>query len=62
MWLQRLKVKIMVGNQLSCLHFYSILLDEEHEDWLPAFFGMEKRVLLRDHQYEQKTWNVWELH
>jgi hypothetical protein len=26
------QMEIMVGNQLSCLHFYSILLDEEHDD------------------------------
>jgi hypothetical protein len=35
----------MVSNQLSCLHFYSILFGEKHEDWLP---GMEKRMFLRD--------------
>jgi hypothetical protein len=52
----------MVGNQLSCLHFYSILLGEEHEDWPPTFFGIEERVYLRDLQYDQNTWNQWELH
>jgi hypothetical protein len=50
------------GSQLSCLHFYSILLGEEHEVWLPTFFRIEERVFLRDHQYDQNSWNVWELH
>jgi hypothetical protein len=29
---------------------------------LPTFFRIEERVFLRDHQYDQNSWNVWELH
>jgi hypothetical protein len=62
-WLKRVKVKTMIGSQLSCLHFYSSLLDEEHENCWPTFFGIEVRTMfLCDHQCDQNNRNVWELH
>jgi hypothetical protein len=54
------QTEIMVGIQLYCLHFRSMLLGEEHEDWLHTFFGMEKRMFLCDHQYDRNTWNIRE--
>jgi hypothetical protein len=36
MCLEREEAREMVGNQLSCLHFLVILLDEQQECWLPV--------------------------
>jgi hypothetical protein len=57
---KREEAKEMVGNQLSCLHFLVILLDDQHECWWPVISGvmsvrMKNRFSIIK---EQEKWGI----